>query len=49
MCPVTASKLYKLSEVLDVPVSFFFDDAAEVKVPNHGVMGWTAPAQSFLP
>lgn len=31
---ISASKLYKLSEILDVPVSFFFDDAPEVEVPN---------------
>jgi transcriptional regulator with XRE-family HTH domain len=35
-----ASRLHELSRVLDVPVSFFFDDADPVRAP---AMGFTEP------
>jgi transcriptional regulator with XRE-family HTH domain len=43
---IGASRLYELSRVLDVPVSFFFDDTDPVRAPAMG--GFAAsPAEAF--
>jgi transcriptional regulator with XRE-family HTH domain len=39
---IGASRLYELSRVLDVPVSFFFDDTDPVRAPAMG--GFAEPA-----
>src|SRR5690349_12335677 len=40
---IGASRLYELSRVLDVPVSFFFDDTDPVRAPATG--GFAEPAE----
>src|SRR4051812_39207366 len=39
---IGASRLYELSRVLDVPVSFFFDDTDPIRAPAMG--GFAEPA-----
>ena len=39
---IGASRLHELSQVLDVPVSFFFDDTDPVRAPAMG--GFTEPS-----
>ena len=45
---IGASRLYDLSRVLDVPVSFFFDDMqpAAPAAPDHRAPGFAEPAQA---
>ena len=43
---IGASRLHELSRVLDVPVSFFFDDMDPVRAPATGGFAET-PAESF--
>ena len=46
---ISASRLYDFSRVLDVPVSFFFDDMPDdvaAHSPRHG-RGWKVPAASL--
>ena len=40
---VGASRLFELSEVLDVPVSYFFDDLPEESAPASGARGLGEP------
>src|SRR3954470_10751401 len=41
-----ASRLHELSRVLDVPISFFFDDVDPVRVPAMGSLA-ELPAEAF--
>src|ERR671916_2789461 len=41
---IGASRLYELSRVLDVPVSFFFDDTDPVRAPAMGAFAEPAAA-----
>src|SRR3712207_4575070 len=43
---IGASRLYELSRVLDVPVSFFFDDTDPVRAPAMGGVV-EPPAEAF--
>src|SRR5215203_2902058 len=43
---IGASRLHKLSQVLDVPVSFFFEDTDPVRAPAMG--GFAEPAAEAL-
>ncbi|HYZ64494.1 MAG TPA: helix-turn-helix domain-containing protein [Acetobacteraceae bacterium] len=44
---VGASRLFDLSRVLDVPISFFFDDMPEPLAGVHGSYQTTRPASGF--
>src|ERR1044071_951789 len=44
---IGASRLYELSRVLDVPVSFFFDDTDPVRAPAIPAGFAEAPAEAF--
>jgi transcriptional regulator with XRE-family HTH domain len=46
---IGASRLHKLSRVLDVPVSFFFDDTDPVRAPAMGVTEAQAEASEADP
>ncbi len=44
---VGASRLYDLSRVLDVPVSFFFEDMVEVSEPQPHIGGFAEAADGY--